>query len=84
MIDATQLDAALRAAGVPIDGCSSEGRVDFQGSATAAQRQQAEAIIAAHRANPPPPIKQQRAADYASLRSLEDRVAYLAKFLGLA
>jgi hypothetical protein len=45
-----RLDAAIRAAGIPIDGVSgSQGstRVDYQASATAAQRTQGAAIVAA-------------------------------------
>ncbi len=51
MLNSTaRLDVALRAAGIPIDGVSgSEGsvRVDYQASATAPQRTQGDAIVAA-------------------------------------
>jgi hypothetical protein len=45
-----RLDAAIRAAGIPIDGVSgSQGsvRVDYQNAATALQRTQGDAIVAA-------------------------------------
>ncbi len=45
-----RLDQTLRAAGIPIDGVSgAQGsvRIDFQASATAAQRTQADTIVAA-------------------------------------
>lgn len=41
------LDAKLRAAGIPIDGVDSTGRVDYQLSATPAQRDQGASIVAA-------------------------------------
>jgi hypothetical protein len=47
-----RLDAAIRAAGVPIDGVSSDGLVAFQASATDAQKAQAAAIVAGFDSSP--------------------------------
>ena len=58
-INVAKLDAELKSAGIPIDGCSSNGRVDFRPEATEAQRLQAEAIVAAHN---PADTRQQRFA----------------------
>ena len=44
--DVNVLDAALREAGIPIDGCSSDGRIDYQAEATAVQKQQGAQILA--------------------------------------
>lgn len=41
------LDAKLRAAGIPIDSCDSTGKVDYQPAATAQQRIDGAAIVAA-------------------------------------
>lgn len=46
--NAEKLDQELRAAGIPMEGCSSTGRVDFKPEATEAQRLQAAAIVALH------------------------------------
>jgi len=48
IVNATKLDQELRAAGIPMDGCSSSGRIDFRPEATPAQREQAARILAAH------------------------------------
>lgn len=53
-MESGELDAMLKAAGIPIDGCAAnsqnkaEWRVDFAASATLAQRQQAADLIAAY------------------------------------
>lgn len=46
--DATSLDRELRAAGVPIHGCDSTGRVSFAPEATAEHRAEAERVKARH------------------------------------
>lgn len=48
MINASALDVELKAAGVPIHGCASSGRIDFKDSATDADRKRAVEILAAH------------------------------------
>lgn len=48
LINIVKLDVELKAAGIPIYGCASDGRIDFLPSATPAQLQQAAAILAAH------------------------------------
>ncbi len=48
MKNARKLDAELRAAGIPIDGCSSNGTIWFRAEATEAQKKQAQDILAAH------------------------------------
>lgn len=50
MFDVASLDQELRAAGVPIHGCASDGRVDFKPEATDAHRAKAEEVKAAHNA----------------------------------
>ena len=40
------LDAALREVGIPIDGCASDGRIDFRAEATAVQKEQGAQILA--------------------------------------
>lgn len=47
-INVTKLDQELRAAGVPIDGCSSTGRIDYRPEATDADRARGAAVLAAH------------------------------------
>lgn len=48
MINVAKLHAELVAAAIPVQGVSSEGRIDFLPEATEAQRQQAAVIVAAH------------------------------------
>jgi hypothetical protein len=69
----TRLDAELRAAGIPIDGCASDGRIDFRPEATEVDRTRADAILAAHDPRPllPPPSLESRVA------ALEAEVATL-------
>ena len=45
---ATRLDGELRAAGVPLHGCNSNGAIHFKDEATAAHRARAAEILAAH------------------------------------
>lgn len=52
----------LIAAGIPVDGCSSDGRIDFKPEATLEQRQQATAILAAH--DPTPSLAERREMEY--------------------
>mgnify|MGYP003133204913 CR=1 FL=1 len=44
--DVNVLDAALREAGIPIDGCASDGRIDYRAEATAAQKKKGAKILA--------------------------------------
>lgn len=48
MVDAQQLHEELTAAGLPVVGVSSDGRVDYSRALTAAEQTTAKAIIAAH------------------------------------
>lgn len=57
IVNAAKLDAELRAAGVPIDGCSSGGRIDYRPEATDGHRAIAAAVLAAH---DPAPTEAQR------------------------
>ncbi len=53
----TKLDGELKAAGLPIVGCSSDGRIDWaEGHPTAEERAAAEAVLAAHDPTPEPEI----------------------------
>ncbi len=47
-INSTKLDCELREAGIPIDGCNSNGVISFKPEATQAHRDQATRILAAH------------------------------------
>ena len=73
-MDATELDQMLRAAGVPVDGCAvgtedkATWRVDFSTSATAAQRTQAAALIAAY-----VPLTDVQKRDLEALRSVDQK-----------
>jgi len=48
MLDVTGLHAELEAAGLPVVGVSSDGRVDYARPLTPAEQTTAQAIIAAH------------------------------------
>ena len=48
MTDPTQLDAELKAAGLRIHGCASDGRIDWIDPPTQTQRDSAAAVLAAH------------------------------------
>lgn len=52
IVNVLKLDAELKAAGIPIHGVSSSGRIDYKDEATQAQRDQGAAILAAHNAAP--------------------------------
>lgn len=71
-----KLDAQLRAAGVPIHGCTSKGRIDFREEASANDRAYAAAILAAHdpTPDPAPPSVEERLLEFeARLAKLETR-----------
>ena len=55
MLDVTGLHAELEAAGLPVVGVSSDGRVDYARPLTPAEQTTAKAIIAAH-----DPLKRER------------------------
>jgi hypothetical protein len=48
MVDVVGLHAELEAAGLPVIGVSSDGRIDYSRSLTAAEQTTAQAVIAAH------------------------------------
>lgn len=48
LINVTKLHAELVKAGIPIDGCASDGRIDFKPEATEEQKGVAQAILANH------------------------------------
>ena len=48
MLDVTGLHAELEAAGLPVVGVSSDGRIDYSRELTPAEQTTAQAIIAAH------------------------------------
>lgn len=52
-VNPTLLSQELRAAGIPIDGCDSEGGIQFKAEATVAQRVLAEQVLAQHDAAKP-------------------------------
>ena len=68
MINASALDAELKAAGIPIHGCASTGRIAFKDEATAEQRARAAAILAAH--DPAPTYAELRAKEYPATADL--------------
>lgn len=76
MINVVKLTRELTQAGIPIDGCSSDGRIDFKPEATAQQRTLAAQILAAHNPDTPLPEDAEREAD---LRTLEDAATGLAQ-----
>jgi hypothetical protein len=47
-INPTKLHAELEQAGIPIEGVSSDGQIDFSPTATAEQKMQAAVILAKH------------------------------------
>jgi hypothetical protein len=51
-----KLDAELKAAGLPIAGCSSTGRIDYTRQITPAEAATAQAILEAHDPKPAPVI----------------------------
>lgn len=62
IVNSARLFAELVAANVPVDGCASDGRIDFRPEATPEQRAEAAAILAAH--DPSPTYAEQRAEEY--------------------
>jgi hypothetical protein len=55
LYNATRLDGELRAAGLPIAGCSSDGRIDWlPGHPTPQEEAAAAAVLAAHDPTPVP------------------------------
>ncbi len=69
MIDVPKLTRELEQAGIPIDGCSSNGRIDFKPEATQQQRDQAAAILAAHDPNTLLPENQAVVDDMAAAKT---------------
>ena len=67
MINVSKLDKELKAGGVPIDGCSSDGTIQYRTEVTAEQRAQAVAILAAH---DPYDYAVERAKEYPSTSAL--------------
>lgn len=65
MIHPGKFDAALRAAGIPIHGCASDGRIDFRDEATDEQRRLALEIKSQQ------PSFNPNVVDYAELRERE-------------
>jgi len=48
MVNPAKLTQELLVASIPVEGCASDGRIDFLPQATQAHRDQAAAILAAH------------------------------------
>jgi hypothetical protein len=80
------LHETIVAAGVPLDGVSKTGQlvdVQFKPEATAEQRQQAAAIVAAFDWSPPPPVKPRNLlAEIYLATDLETRTNVWNDFLG--
>lgn len=68
LVNPTKLDQSLKAAGIPIHGCDSTGRIDFKDEATPAQRAAAAQILAAH--DPNPTYAELRAKEYPATDAL--------------
>ncbi len=68
MFNATKLHIELERAGIPIEGCNSDGRIDFRPEATPAQRQQAEQLKAIHNPDTLLPDEQARKDDLAEIQ----------------
>jgi hypothetical protein len=79
MYNPTKLDRELKEAGIPIVGVAATGRVDFAEEATDEQKKLAQEVLAQHDPTSEPTVKEQ----YAELRTLEEKVALIAKRLGL-
>lgn len=62
MINLVKLAGELRAASLLVDGCSSDGSVQFTGTPTTEQRTLAAQIVAAH--DPTPPYDELRRKEY--------------------
>lgn len=60
MINVEKLDKELRAAGLPVLGVSSDGRIDWPvGHPTSTEQSTANSVLAAHDPNTPTPLEQQ-------------------------
>lgn len=77
LINAAKLTKELEAAGIPVFGASSDGRIDFKPEATAEQRSQAEAIRAAHDATDTDALKRQMALTYLQGVNFAARKAFI-------
>lgn len=66
-MNVSKFDTELKAAGIPIHGCASTGRIDFRDEATTEQRAQAAAILAVH---DPYDYAAERAKEYPSTAAL--------------
>ena len=71
MLNVQKLDKELKNAGIPIDGCSSDGRIDFRQEATAEQKELAKKILAVH--NPVWYLEERRKA-YSSIGDQLDMI----------
>ena len=78
-INVGKLDKELRDAGIPIDGCNSEGEIWFKEDATDEQKKMAEDVMKRHDPTPPPSPKE----EYAKLVGLEAKVEFIAGRMGL-
>lgn len=75
MVDALSLHTELEAAGLPVVGVSSDGRVDYSRALTAAEQTTAKAIIAAH--DPTKRERDERTAHETAKASRDGLNAYL-------
>lgn len=75
MIDALQLHADLEAAGLPVVGVSSDGRIDYSRPLTGAEQTTAQAIISAH--DPTKREREERTARGAAKAAAADLKLYL-------
>lgn len=75
----TKLDIELRAAGIPIEGCDENGRIDFKTEATKTQKVLAEQIKAAHK---PIWYVEQRRKEYPAIEDQLDAIYKWAKSKG--
>ena len=78
-INVGKLDKELRDAGIPIDGCNSNGEIWFKDEATAVQKKLAEDVMKRHDPTPPPSPKE----EYAKLVGLDAKVEFIAGRMGL-
>lgn len=76
-INIAKLMNELQQAGIPIDGCASDGRIDFKKEATDVQKELAKKILANH--NPFWYVEERRKL-YAA-RPIEDQIDCLGKIL---
>ena len=78
-INVGKLDKELRDAGIPMDGCNSDGEIWFKEETTEAQKKLAEEVKKKHDPTPDPEPKDK----YKELVGLEAKVNFIAKRLGL-